>query len=69
MCHGLHKNIKHTTVFIIFYFYYNKKCVLGTNQNIRMISEGSCDTKTGVTAADNSVCHHRNILHFTVFTV
>jgi len=39
-----------------------------SNQHIRMISEGLCDTlKTEVMAAENSVCHNRNKIHFKMY--
>ncbi len=36
------------------------------NQNIRMISEGSCDTEDWSNDAENSALHHRNKLHFKI---
>ncbi len=38
------------------------------NQHIRMISEGSCDTEDWCNDAENSALHHRNKLHFTIFS-
>ncbi len=38
------------------------------NQHIRMISEGSCDTKGWSNDAENSTLHHRNKLHFKIYS-
>jgi len=37
------------------------------NQNIQMISEGSCDTEDWSNNAENSALHHRNKLHFKIY--
>ncbi len=34
-----------------------------SNQHIRMISEGSCDTEDWSNDAENTALHHRNKLH------
>jgi len=39
------------------------------NQNIQMISEGSCDTEDWSNDAENSALHHRNKLHFKIYLV
>jgi len=31
-----------------------------------MISEGSCDSETGVMMLKIQICHHRNKLHFKI---
>ncbi len=36
--------------------------------SIRMISEGSCDTKESSNDAENSALHHRNKLHFKIYS-
>ncbi len=41
-----------------------KKVSWEVNQNIRMISGGSCDTEDWSNDADNSALHHRSKLHF-----
>ncbi len=33
-----------------------------------MISEGSCDTEDWNNDAENSALHHRNILHFKIYS-
>ncbi len=38
------------------------------NQDIRMISEGSCDTEDWRNDAENSALHHRNKLHFKIYS-
>ncbi len=38
------------------------------NQYIRMISEGSCDTEDWSNDAENSALHHRNKLHFKIYS-
>ncbi len=38
------------------------------NQHIRMISEESCDTEDWSNDAENSALHHRNELHFTIYS-
>ncbi len=38
------------------------------NHHIRMISEGSWDTEDWRNDAENSALHHRNKLHFTVYS-
>ncbi len=42
----------------------NNKCFLASNQHIRMVSEGSCDTEDWSNDAEN----HRNELHFTIYS-
>ncbi len=37
-------------------------------QHIRMISEGSCDTEDWSNDAENSALHHRNKLHFKIYS-
>ncbi len=37
------------------------------NQNIRMISEGSCDTEDWGNDAENSARPHSNKLHFKIY--
>ncbi len=37
-------------------------------QHIRMISEGSCDTEDWSNDAENSALHHRNKLHFKMYS-
>ncbi len=37
-----------------------------SNQHIRMISEGSCDTEDWSNDAENSALHHRNKLHCNI---
>ncbi len=67
MYHDFHKNIKQHNLFIN---NNNKPLIIRINvswapiQNIKMISEGSCDTEDWVMAAENSALHHRNKLHF-----
>ncbi len=39
-----------------------------SNQYIRMISEGSCDTEDWSNDAENSSLHHRNKLQFTIYS-
>ncbi len=62
--HSLHKNMKQRdcliTTLIIF-----RNVSWAVNQNIRMISEASCDTKDWSIDAENTALHHRNKLHFT----
>ncbi len=38
-----------------------------SDQYIRMISEGSCDTEDWSNDAENSAAHHRNKLHFNIY--
>ncbi len=38
------------------------------NQHIRMISEGSCDPEDWSNDAENSALHHRNKIHFKIFS-
>ncbi len=38
------------------------------NQHIRMISEGSCDTEDWSNDNENSALHHRNKLHFKIYS-
>jgi len=38
-----------------------------SNQHIRMISEGSCDTEDWSNDAENSALHHRKKLHFKIY--
>ncbi len=38
------------------------------SQHIRMISEGSCDTEDWSNDAENSAVHHRNKLHFKIYS-
>ncbi len=38
-------------------------------QQIRIISEGSCDTKDWSNDAENIAAHHRNNLHFKYITI
>ncbi len=38
------------------------------NQHIRMISEGSCDTEDWSNDAENSALHHKNKLHFQIYS-
>jgi len=38
-----------------------------SNHQIRMISEGSCNTEDWSTDAENVVLHHRNKLHFKIY--
>ncbi len=60
----------HEKRFSIFYSF-AEKCFLSrirnvscaTNQHIRMISEGSCDTEDWSNDAENSALHPRNNLH------
>ncbi len=33
-----------------------------------MISEGSCDTEDWSNDAENTAAHHRNKLHFTIYS-
>ncbi len=37
-------------------------------QHIRMISEGSCDTEDSRNDAENTALHHRNKLHFKMYS-
>ncbi len=37
------------------------------NQNIRMISEGSCDTEDWSNDAENTALHHSNKSHFSIY--
>ncbi len=37
-----------------------------TNQHIRVISEGSCDTEDWSNNAENSALHNRSKLHFKI---
>jgi len=37
-----------------------------SNQHIRIISEGSCDTEDWNNDAENSALHHRNTLYFKI---
>ncbi len=46
----------------------SKKRFWAANRHIRMISEGSCDTEDWSNDAENSVLHHRNKLHFTIYS-
>ncbi len=46
----------------------NKNVSWAANQHIRMISEGSCDTEDWSNDAENSVLHHSNKLHFTIYS-
>ncbi len=42
--------------------------VLISNQHIRMISEGSCYTEDWSNDTENSALHHRNKLHFKIYS-
>ncbi len=45
-------------------------CILYSNQNIRMISEESCDIEDiGVMMLKIQPCHDRNTLHFIIHIV
>ncbi len=60
---GFHKNIKQHNC-------NNKKCFFSAKSaySIRMISEGSCDTKDwSIMDAENSSLPHRNKLHFKIY--
>ncbi len=39
-----------------------------SNQYIRMISEGSCDTEDWSNDAENSAAHHRNKVHLKIYS-
>ncbi len=46
-----------------------KSCISWVpNHHIRMISEGSCDTEDWSNDAKNSALHHRNKLHFKIYS-
>ncbi len=60
MYHGFHKNIKQHNCF------QHRNISEAANQDIRMISEGSCDTEDWSNDAENSALHHRNKLHFKI---
>ncbi len=45
-----------------------KNVSLASNQHIRMISEGSCDTEDWSNDAGNSALHHRNKLYFKIYS-
>jgi len=57
---GSKKILSNTTVF-------NTDNDWVSNQYIRMISEGSCDTEDWSNDAENSALHHRNKLYFKVY--
>ncbi len=38
------------------------------SRNIKMISEGSCDTEDCSNDAEKSALYHRNKLHFTIYS-
>ncbi len=40
-----------------------------TNQHIGMIYEGSCDTDDWSNATENLSFHHKNKLHFKMYTI
>ncbi len=42
--------------------------VCWSNQHIRMISEGSCDTEDWNNDVENSAAHHRNYWHFKIYS-
>ncbi len=44
----------------------NEKCF--SNQQIRIISERSCDTEDWSNDAENSALHHSNKLHFKIYS-
>ncbi len=46
----------------------NKKCFLRSKSEYRMISEGSCDTEDWSNDAENTAAHHRNKLHFDIYS-
>ncbi len=46
----------------------NKNVSWAANQNIRMISEGSCDTEDWSNDAENSALTHRNKLYFKIYS-
>ncbi len=46
----------------------NKNVPWAVNQHIRMIYEESCDTEDGGNDAENSALHHRNKLHFKIYS-
>ncbi len=54
---NIYRDKKKKTLIII------KKCFFSSNQNIRMSSEGSCDTEDWSNDAENSDLYHRNKLH------
>jgi len=57
-------NIKKHNCFIILLFI-ERNVSLAPNQNIRMISEGSCDTEVWSNDAEIQLCHHiafKNVL-------
>ncbi len=39
-----------------------------SNQHIRIIFEGSCDTEDWINDAENTALHHRNKLHFKIYS-
>ncbi len=47
----------------------NNSAVYITHQHIRMSSEGSCDTEDWSNDAENSTLHHRNKLHFKIYSI
>ncbi len=64
--HQFYKHIKQDNIFSIdiqIYIY-----IFLTNQHIRMISEGSCDTEDWNNDAEHvSFGHHQNKLHFKIY--
>ncbi len=57
-----------TTVFLYIYIFMIITISWATNQHIRMISEGSRDTEDWINDAENSSAHHRNKLHFKIYS-
>uniref|UniRef100_A0A672JSD9 Kelch like family member 23 n=1 Tax=Sinocyclocheilus grahami TaxID=75366 RepID=A0A672JSD9_SINGR len=45
-----------------------KEATFTANNHIRVISEGSCDTEDWSYDAENSALHHRNKLHFKIYS-
>ncbi len=45
----------------------NKKCFWAANQNVRMISERSCDSEDCSNNTEIIALHHRNELHYKIY--
>ncbi len=50
----------------MYLFICDKNLAWATNQHIRMISEGSCDTEDSSNDAENLALRHRNELYFKI---
>ncbi len=63
---SFHKNVKQHNRFSFVMVIRN--VFLAEKVHIIMISEGSCDTEDSSNDAENSALHHKNILHFKIYS-